>query len=201
MAQRTSGLAIAGFVCSFFCGLLGLILSILGLSEISRSNGTVKGRGLAIAGIVISIVLFLVGVLAAVAIPAFVDYTKKAKKSEASLQLNKMSKHAKIYFAENGAFPTGSAPLTPAQSCCGQAANKCQVDVAAWNTPEWQTIDFQIDEPGNYQYSFKGDGKTFDGYAVGDLDCDTEMATYHLHMESQAGNPTMTITDPPSGVY
>jgi hypothetical protein len=55
-APSTSGLAIAGFVCSFLCSVLGLILSIMGLNECKRSNGMVGGRGLAIAGIVISIV-------------------------------------------------------------------------------------------------------------------------------------------------
>src|SRR4051794_10914079 len=91
---RTSGLAIAGFVCSFFCGLLGLIFSILGYNESRRSGGTVGGEGLALAGIIISC-LSLVGVLASVAIPSFMDYTKRAKKTEAALQLNKIGKYAK----------------------------------------------------------------------------------------------------------
>jgi hypothetical protein len=54
-AQRTSGMAIAGFVLSFFCGLLGLIFSIMGRNECKRSNGSVGGAGLALAGIIISI--------------------------------------------------------------------------------------------------------------------------------------------------
>jgi hypothetical protein len=53
--QRTSGMAIAGFVLSFFCGLLGLIFSVMGRNECKRSNGSVGGAGLAVAGIVISI--------------------------------------------------------------------------------------------------------------------------------------------------
>jgi len=51
---QTSGLAIAGFVTSFFIGILGLILSILAKKEIGRSNGQMTGDGLATAGIVIS---------------------------------------------------------------------------------------------------------------------------------------------------
>jgi len=54
-APHTSGLAIAGFVLSFFCGLLGLILSIIGYNECKKSGGMIRGEGLAIAGIVISI--------------------------------------------------------------------------------------------------------------------------------------------------
>jgi hypothetical protein len=56
---RTSGMAIAGFVLSFFCGILGLIFSILGRNESKRSNGTVTGDGLALAGIIISILNLL----------------------------------------------------------------------------------------------------------------------------------------------
>ena len=60
MAPRTSGLAIAGFVLSFFCGLLGLIFSCIGLNECKKSNGAVVGEGLAIAGIVISLANMLI---------------------------------------------------------------------------------------------------------------------------------------------
>jgi hypothetical protein len=60
---RTSGMAIAGFVLSFFCGLLGLIFSCIGYSECKKSNGTVTGEGLAIAGIVISILGFLLSIV------------------------------------------------------------------------------------------------------------------------------------------
>src|SRR5580704_4478103 len=55
VAQRTSGMAIAGFVLSFFCSLLGLIFSIMGRNECKRSNGAVGGAGLALAGMIISI--------------------------------------------------------------------------------------------------------------------------------------------------
>lgn len=57
---RTSGMAVAGFVLSFFCSLLGLIFSCIGLSECKKSNGMVTGEGLAVAGIVISILGFLI---------------------------------------------------------------------------------------------------------------------------------------------
>jgi len=62
MAPRTSGMAIAGFILSFFCGLLGLIFSIIGYNECKKSNGMVRGEGLAVAGIIISIVSMLIGI-------------------------------------------------------------------------------------------------------------------------------------------
>lgn len=65
---KTNGLAIAGFVCSFFIPILGLILSIVGKNQIKQSNGTQGGDGLATAGIAISIVFMAIGLL--VVVPA-----------------------------------------------------------------------------------------------------------------------------------
>jgi hypothetical protein len=71
-ARRTSGMAIAGFVLSFFCSVLGLIFSILGYNECKRSNGTVEGQGLAMAGIIISIVSLALGVIYIIFVAAVV---------------------------------------------------------------------------------------------------------------------------------
>lgn len=62
VVPRTSGMAIAGFVLSFFCSLLGLIFSIMGLNEVKNSRGAVTGGGLATAGIIISIIGMLIGI-------------------------------------------------------------------------------------------------------------------------------------------
>ncbi len=65
--QRTSGLAIAGFVTAFFCGLIGLIMSISALGDIKRSHGQLRGDGLAVAGIVVASVMMFAGVMMALA--------------------------------------------------------------------------------------------------------------------------------------
>jgi len=65
--QKTNGLAIAGFVCSFFVQIVGLVLSIIGLSQINKTGE--GGKGLAIAGIIISaagIILTIIAIFAAV---------------------------------------------------------------------------------------------------------------------------------------
>ena len=57
VAPQTSGLAItslilgcASFVCWIFTGLPAVILGIVALRQINRSNGRIKGDGLAIGG-------------------------------------------------------------------------------------------------------------------------------------------------------
>jgi len=72
---RTEGLAVAGFICSligiFFAGLvfgtLAVIFGIVALGKIKRNPETKKGRGLAIAAIVIGLVvlpLTIIGIAA-----------------------------------------------------------------------------------------------------------------------------------------
>ena len=56
----TNGMAIAGFVLAFFCTPLGIVFSAIGLSQTNRTGQS--GRGLAIAGLVISIVSIVVGI-------------------------------------------------------------------------------------------------------------------------------------------
>jgi hypothetical protein len=58
-----SKLAIAGLVLSPFCGFIGLGLSVAGYRECANSQGYVKGQGLAIAGIIISILGIIAGVI------------------------------------------------------------------------------------------------------------------------------------------
>jgi type II secretory pathway pseudopilin PulG len=137
-----------------------------------------------------------IGMLAAVAIPAFMDYMKKSKKTEAALQLNKLAKNLKVAHITNNAFPKGKTPLTPAKSCCGAAGNKCD-DAKAWQNPIWQELDFQIDEPHLFRYGYESNGKTFMVRAVGDLDCDGNEIAYVLTGTVDAqGNVSTTIVEP-----
>jgi hypothetical protein len=140
-----------------------------------RSSGS---SAIVIVAIVLGAVV-VVGILAAVAIPAFLGTMKKAKHSEAELNLDAIYKGMKMYVAENGKLPA-SAPLTPAEPCCEQPGHRCQPDYAQWSTPGWEDIDFEIDTPSSYQYAYTVDGDTVVMNAVGDLDCDGESSTYTL---------------------
>lgn len=59
--KQSEGLGIAGFIVSFFFPLIGLILSIIGLSNGKKNN---NGVGFAIAGIVLSCILIFIRILA-----------------------------------------------------------------------------------------------------------------------------------------
>ena len=123
-------------------------------------------------------------------------YQKYVKTTEAKLMLKRIEIRAKTAFNENAEFPKGSAPLTPAKPCCGNKNNKCNSTAQDWSQPAWQALEFQIDEPNLFQYSYDSDGKTVTARAVGDLDCDTVMITYELKGEVVNGNPQFTLTEP-----
>ena len=61
MNRKTNGMAIAGFVCSFFFAILGLIFSCIGMKQCEERDE--EGYGLAKAGKIISIVSLVLGVV------------------------------------------------------------------------------------------------------------------------------------------
>ena len=141
------------------------------------------------------IVVAIIGILAAVAIPAFMDYMKKSKKTEASLQLNKIGKNNKVYFVTNSTFVATDGATLPASM---STACKGSVTTAWAADSGWAALDFQIDEPNLFQYTYTANSGTNPvAIAVGDLDCDGTKITYTLNMTAPAGNAQATITEPP----
>ena len=55
--EESNGLALAGFICSFFIPILGWIFGGVGLSRANKRNG--KGKGFAIASLIISTLVAL----------------------------------------------------------------------------------------------------------------------------------------------
>lgn len=59
-----NSLAVIGFVVSLFCcGPIGIALSAIGLSQINKEPRKYKGKGFAIAGIILGIISIVVGLL------------------------------------------------------------------------------------------------------------------------------------------
>jgi prepilin-type N-terminal cleavage/methylation domain-containing protein len=147
------------------------------------------------------IVVAIIGILAAVAIPAFMDYMKRSKKTEASLQLNKIGKNAKRVYSETSAYTIGTAGPTPAKpgggGCCGGANNHCVPVPASFAADTtWKALDFQIDEPSLFYYGYVGTATAFTATATGDLDCDNAEIVYTLGGTAANGNPAVILTEP-----
>jgi len=154
------------------------------------------------------IVVAIIGILAAVAIPAFMDYMKRSKRTEASLQLNKIGKNAKRAYMETSRYVTGVAPSTPGKpgggGCCGGGGasgnnpNHCAPDVTTggFGHAIWKALDFRIDEDSLFYYDYSGTATTFAAAATGDLDCDDTEITYVLTGTAVNGEPAYSLSEP-----
>jgi len=104
--SRVSGLAIASLVLGILGGfiitaLVGLILGIVSLVQISRGQGRLRGQGLAIAGTVISgIALLFLPMTAAMVFPAFMRARESAHKAVCLSNVKNISLALQMYMAD-----------------------------------------------------------------------------------------------------
>jgi hypothetical protein len=137
----------------------------------------------------------VLGVLAAVAIPATMKYIRRSKTVEATMSLRALSDSASAYLVSHkGRFPKGT-PWTPERLCCGGSGDKCQPDAHAWDSPTWKALGFSMREPHYYQYRVVVEGKgknTVVGLeARGDLDCDGKFSLFRREVRlDEQGKPT-----------
>jgi prepilin-type N-terminal cleavage/methylation domain-containing protein len=175
--------------------------------KITRRKYTKRNSQKAFTLIELMIVVVLIGILAAIAVPSFMEYMKRAKATEAVLQLNAVGKAAKQTWGANSAYPvaagTGMPVMNPGgvgKGCCGGPNKHCAPSAGAW-TGGWAELGFEIREPTLFYYAYTGDGAAgaeFTATATGDLDCDGNEVTYTLTGTSPGGNPAVALTAPPS---
>ncbi len=114
------------------------------------------------------IVVAIIGVLASVAIPSFVKYMRRAKTSEALMNLRKMYDGAIAYYVGEHAdsnmviqarqFPVSAGPTPAVALLTAQNGNKYQTAPADWKTPGWIALDFMESDPQYFSYAFTSSG-------------------------------------------
>jgi Tfp pilus assembly major pilin PilA len=158
------------------------------------------------------ITVAIIGLLVAIAIPAFGRYNRRARTTEASLNIRKLYDAAVAYYMTEHASPTGRilarmwpGPLgvsyVPARgSCCKSGMSvKCAPVPSQWMRAPWQELNFSVDDPHLYSYWFSGwqfgngdtAGEYFQVRAMGDLDCD---GTFSLYQRTGTVTATLEIS-------
>lgn len=151
------------------------------------------------------IVVAIIGILAAVAIPQFLKMMAKSKGNEAELTLDLIRKSNQAGWAEaSGFIPSGGVTeLTPSSGsttngCCGNPGRKCPVALDEWRTETWGALDVQVNKDSYFAYTYDGaaDGSTMVANAYGDLDCDGNPAIYRLGGKRDEGDPVFNLCKP-----
>jgi prepilin-type N-terminal cleavage/methylation domain-containing protein len=122
------------------------------------------------------IVVVILGILAAVAIPAFTRYVKRSKTAEAAGNLSKLAHAQQTYFhavSERGltGFANCGSTYTPAGA---PGAAKYPVNLAQWQSNAgFAALGFSLDSPHYYRYTCGSAGPTIFGvYSQADFDGD-----------------------------
>lgn len=150
------------------------------------------------------IVVAIIGILAAIAIPAFINYVKRSKTTEASIQVKAMYQGAATYYqgemAQRTVVAVGAvAMVTRCTVAAGVTSNapSSQKTVLNWSTeaPSFAAIGFNPADPIYYQYSIAAGGTVAAGCgdmtavgmslytfaANGDLDDDAVQSTFEIN--------------------
>jgi prepilin-type N-terminal cleavage/methylation domain-containing protein len=117
------------------------------------------------------IVVAIIGVLASVAIPSFVKYIRRAKTTEALMNLRKMYDGAVAYYVGEHAdatgviqsrqFPVSAGPTPALATLTTLGGTKYQSTPSDWKQGGWIALDFMVTDPQYFSYSFVSNGKTF----------------------------------------
>ncbi len=159
------------------------------------------------------IVVAIIGVLAAIAIPAFINYVKRSKTSEAPANLKAMFTGAASYYtSERGpaALPARGAGVVTVTRCKAASATTAnaaddQKSVLNWATinaatSTFESFQFQVSDPVYFNYEVVTTGtagcgdttavgtRLYQMRANGDLDGDDVSSLYELSVGVDEGN-------------
>jgi hypothetical protein len=139
------------------------------------------------------IVVAIIGLLAAIAIPAFTRYVRKARTSEAVGHLNKQWAGSVAYYEADHAtaggliltkeFPGPTAACANAQECGCEPSTFCGGANPVWvSDPVWHALNFSLPDPYHYMPGYTGNGTgsaaQFTAYAKGDLNCNSTLSEF-----------------------
>ena len=125
------------------------------------------------------IVVAVIGILSAVALPAFMKNVKKSKSSEARINVERIYHGGKAYFEAQQNFVVRASALVPAARACSGPGVSVKHLASAWvDSPEWDALNFEMNDRFLMQYDYIGTAASMQAVARGDLDCDTTLSSF-----------------------
>jgi prepilin-type N-terminal cleavage/methylation domain-containing protein len=133
------------------------------------------------------IVVAIIGILAAVAIPGFMQYIKNSKTTEAKTNLNAIGKGAVAYFeaehysnggmnASSKQYPSAAQPVgklgaQPGSDTIGVKQSPVATDISTQMAGiPWSDLKFVLTAPFYYSYAYVADGMESEEYDTGSKD-------------------------------
>ena len=190
---RTSGMAVTSLVMGILsfisCGVtllvtspLGLILGLVAMSKIKKSQGRLTGQGLALAGTIVSgVALLLLPLFAAMLLPALAKAKAKAQTINCVTNLKQIGLSIRIYSGDNhDTYPA--------------ATNWCDAIMPTTGTPKIFVCPGAPDARCGYAYNAK-----LSGMAEGKIDPRTVMIFESDSGWNASGGRELMITKPRHG--
>ncbi|MGM0557519.1 MAG: type IV pilin protein [Myxococcota bacterium] len=151
------------------------------MSNPNRGSGNLV-KWLVIIAAVGGFGLCILGILAAIAIPAFMKYIKRSKASEAQAITSRLADEAVAHYADSCEWPAALPRHTNPETCCG--GEKCTADTEALDV--WGRAALTAPrEPTYFAYSTrKLDQQTYEIIAEADFTCGGNMHTVTIQVEA-----------------
>ena len=132
------------------------------------------------------IVVAIIGILAAIALPAFTNYIRRAKTSETANNIKAIYTGATTYFSREQGGLTSCAVPTASSMASSPSVNKAPPSVTA---ASWTQIGWEPTDPMYYQYNLTNSGSphtcgivggtaVYQLNAIGNLDGDGTYSTF-----------------------
>ena len=126
------------------------------------------------------IVVVILGILAAVAIPAFTRYVKRSKTAEATGNIAKIYQGQVSYYqASQERAAVASFVNAEGMPSTAPSNTKYAPNIGIWTaSANWNAVSFSLDTGHYYQYICPATTTAFTARAVGNIDGDTIFSTF-----------------------
>lgn len=140
--------------------------------------------------------VWIIGVMAAVAVPSFLNYTKDSKSSEAKINLKSIGDGAMMYAMRGqfdpatGQVSAGKFPITQGRVCTSTGGSMDEAmtpEAQDFERGPWSDMYFSIRRPHYFRYCYESssDGQRFSATAT------TDEVKYELTGLMQGGQPVV----------